>query len=970
MCISFRSGQVVAGKHRISSRIGEGGFGAVYRAFDTELSRDVALKISSVKLTFPASDEEALRFKREARILAQLIHPNIVKVYAVNIIEDGIPLIAMEYLEGKTLSRLLKEQKSCLGYEQCRNLLRQICTALSYAHGAGVVHRDLTPANIFLVGNNSSAVKLIDFGLARLFGSNSPATAKLTKTGVLMGNPVYMSPEACRGELCDLQSDIYSLGCSLCEMLTGSPPFSADSAVGLLYKHQHDYPDEPELSWGLTAEEEKFKYIALKCLQKDKSRRFKSADEILEVLEGSLVPSPLAELDRWKGYRKPGSASRSGLLYMLAGIALLLALGTAGCYWFWTMRKQSMSHLQTVQTSSQVSNATDREREIRRLIRLLDTESSGEQSLDALMGIAAVYKKEGKIDQAINLNKQVLAAVQKKKSYSAQATCLLNLTDLYCERHDFDKARQAASSLCALDPKLLSPSQFREMVGILEERNLYNQTERICKHALAETERINEPDSTDVYEKLMALGDVYLLQQQLPPAYRTYSRALNIATRRGIVGLTAESASALALVCFLQNNYGEAEQLCRRVLQLCDTVDDTAKAQSKMNYWDRGGYKKYADLVAHKPDACNARAVLEMTLRRQGKIRQADQIMARIKQTANREVAIDYSLRRFFWPEAVVERSISQKDFQKAENLIRQAISFTEEFAGPSSPVIMDLYTKLSDCLIAQKKHSEAVAVFDNALVKCEQIHGTDSAETCEMLWWVTNSHNNLREFSKAATFCKRGLALTEKLGGNNFEQSKANWLQMMGDLNRNLGKFAEAESCSNSSLTIRQRKDGSNSLPVSSSLSSLGATYFVQHRYREAETCWRQALSIAEKSASPDTRIVLYKIVDLAQVASELENYSEAEALAGRSLFLSKKVLNVGSIDELRIRAKLSLIYARAHNKEQALALAISTLSVPDAACDYQCQCWLAGTVTILRREGKNKESEEIASLLRRHKN
>ena len=153
---------------------------------------------------------------------------------------------------------------------------------LDYAHSLGLVHRDLNPANIFLIGEAPSfEVKLIDFGLAKLLADS---TDKLTQTGLVIGTPQYMSPELARGQKIDHQSDIYSFGCVMYEVLSDKPAFNADSPVALLYLQQHKYPDEPHFLLSDKSREQHLKQIILRCLQKDPALRFQSCEELTSAL--------------------------------------------------------------------------------------------------------------------------------------------------------------------------------------------------------------------------------------------------------------------------------------------------------------------------------------------------------------------------------------------------------------------------------------------------------------------------------------------------------------------------------------------------------------------------------------------------------------------------------------------------------------------------------------------------------------
>ncbi len=270
-------------RYEILDQLGEGGFATVYLALDHELNRKVAIKV----LKSTANDQEGTeeRFQREAKVLAKLRHPNILTVYSFETLDDFSSCLLMEYLEGESLeSRLLRE--GSISEKLAKKITAEITEGLIYAHSFDVIHRDLSTANIFLVGDrNDPGVKIIDFGLSSLMAPmDSESLSRLTATGLLVGNPSFMSPEQSRGGQLDERSDIYSLGCVLYRMVSGDFPFNSSSAIGLLYMHQAESPPAPKLDWDDAKSAKEFSNLILKCLQKDPDQRFQSARDIKNAI--------------------------------------------------------------------------------------------------------------------------------------------------------------------------------------------------------------------------------------------------------------------------------------------------------------------------------------------------------------------------------------------------------------------------------------------------------------------------------------------------------------------------------------------------------------------------------------------------------------------------------------------------------------------------------------------------------------
>jgi predicted Ser/Thr protein kinase len=268
------------GKYAITGRIGRGGMGMVYRAYDEVLEREVAVK--TLTLEGSLDDESRRRFAIEAKAAARLQHPNIITVYELG--EDrGLPFIAMELLPGTDLDALMRSGEPLMLQEKL-DLVIQVCRGLAYAHEHKIVHRDIKPSNVRVLEDGT--VKIMDFGIAKLGGTG------VTKAGMMVGTVHYMSPEQIRGQTLDGRSDLFSVGVILYELLAGRRPFVGDGVTAVLYKIVHEEP--PELDVGeLGAEAAGLQDTMRRTLAKDRERRPATAavlaDELSRILATHLA---------------------------------------------------------------------------------------------------------------------------------------------------------------------------------------------------------------------------------------------------------------------------------------------------------------------------------------------------------------------------------------------------------------------------------------------------------------------------------------------------------------------------------------------------------------------------------------------------------------------------------------------------------------------------------------------------------
>ncbi len=280
-------GTILAGRYEIIEELGKGGMGNVYRVVDNKINEEVALKLLKPEI---AADKTILeRFSNELKLARKIVHKNVGRMYHLG--EDkGTHFITMEYVSGQDLKGLIR-QTGQLAVGTVINIAKQVCDGMEEAHKLGVIHRDLKPNNIMI--DREGNVRILDFGIARSLKEKG-----ITGAGVIIGTPEYMSPEQVEGKEADQRADIYSLGVILYEMVTGRVPFEGDTPLSIAYKHKHEAPQDPRKINAQIPED--LSSLVLRCLEKDKEKRYQSSGELCAELENieKGIPTTQLEIER------------------------------------------------------------------------------------------------------------------------------------------------------------------------------------------------------------------------------------------------------------------------------------------------------------------------------------------------------------------------------------------------------------------------------------------------------------------------------------------------------------------------------------------------------------------------------------------------------------------------------------------------------------------------------------------------
>jgi serine/threonine-protein kinase len=512
--------------YEIVARLGAGGMGEVWRATDSRLQRDVAIKI----LPSTGADAPLLRerFVREARAASALAHPNIITIHEINAADD-LDFIVMEYVRGETLADVL--ERGPLTVSRAVEYARQVAAALEAAHDAGIVHRDLKPGNVMIAA--SGQVKVLDFGIAKRVSSaaaeaNSTTEAALTVLGESIGTPAYMSPEQALGDPVDARSDVYSFGVVLYQMLTGRLPYQGTTKLSLVRQIVHEPPmplrtSAPHVPGGLVS-------IVDRCLVKDPAGRYASAGELHDDLRRCAAQRPAGDTDaaeaETRSFPVPPARGRGGTIPRRAA-----AIAAAAVLLVFVAWARGPSLVQWLRTKAAPQ------------AQLPDADAPAPELYSRAVEDLRLYYREGNVDRAITLLDRALTLRSPYPSAEARLSLAYWRKNFLSADPEWQKRAQAYAERAVAAGDQLAVAHIAHGAALALSGRL---DEAAAAYQKAET---LEPAN---WELLGRLGDLAVARKSTSAAEQYYRRATESGPREW------EPHGLLGIFLYRQGRYPEA----------------------------------------------------------------------------------------------------------------------------------------------------------------------------------------------------------------------------------------------------------------------------------------------------------------------------------------------------------------------------------------------------------------------------
>jgi tetratricopeptide (TPR) repeat protein/tRNA A-37 threonylcarbamoyl transferase component Bud32 len=948
------------GRYKLLEKLGEGGCGVVYVAEQTvPVRRRVALKV--IKLGMDTKQVVA-RFEAERQALAMMDHPNIAKVLDAGATEQGRPFFVMELVRGIRITDYCDQNQ--LATKDRLDLFMKVCQAIQHAHQKGIIHRDIKPSNILVAMNDGVPVpKVIDFGIAKATEGRLTEHTIYTQLNQFVGTPAYMSPEQAEvsGLDIDTRSDIYSLGVLLYELLTGSPPFDphllvVDGIDSIRRTIREIEPPRPSTRLStmqgdaLTAMAKRrgteslqllklirgdLDWIVMKCLEKDRTRRYETANGLAMDIHRHLVGEAVVAVPPSSAYRMKKLILRHRVGVAAAGaVTAALLIGVVAFAWQARIARQQRDRAVAAEAeaktrASELAKVSEFQSS---MLSDIDVAEAGAKLMTNISAkFAAALAKLG-VPEAERMNRT--QALERELAHVNATDTALEMIDRTILKPAINAAQTQFKDQPVVDANLLHT--IGDLYRVL---GLYPDAVPLEEQALAIRRRVLGEDDPDTLTSLNDLGVVLEQQGKWPEAEKYYREALE--KREKLLGpdhkSTLTSLGNLGNFLRARGNYKEAEPLLRSAVErskrvLGETNRDTFIQMNCLGFlyisegrmaeaeplW-RDAYEKgrralgeddpdvlawinnlagllqvqgkikeaepyFQESVAkHRrirgedhPNTITAIGALAGNLSRQGRYAEAEALYLEDLEKSRRVLGNDH---RETWVAMNNIGNLYTKEgrLAEAEPYLREVLAARQRLLGPEHPDTLIAMDNLAKLLMNQGEMVEAEKLFRDAVEKSSRVLGKDHPDTLI----VMNNFGNLLmqqgRLTEAEPLVRETLEARRRVSGAEHPETLIA-LNALGRLEEQQGKLAEAEAVDREAMEKFRKVQGTNNPNTLASIANLASLLLTAGKPAEADPLCREALaSLEQKFGKDDYRTASVRL-SLGMSLADLHHFAEAE--------------------------------------------------------------------------------------------